>query len=50
MCYFYTGLQDELSREGVYVYSKNKLMMVMDNLLLRALDEVGNDSVVKIYE
>jgi len=39
-----------LSREGVFAYCKNKLTTVMDNLLLRALDEVGNDSVVKIYE
>ncbi len=50
MAYFYSGLQDKLSREGVFAYCKNKLTSTFDNLMIKILDEVANEAVVKIYE
>jgi len=50
MNYFYSGLQDRLSREGVFAYCKNKLTAVLDNLMLRMLDENGNEATLKVYE
>lgn len=49
MTYFYSGLQDKLSREGVFAYCKNKLTIILDNLMIRILDEVNNDTIIKIY-
>ncbi len=50
MAYFYSGLQDRLSREGVFAYCKNKLTAVLDNLMVKILDENASETVVKIYE
>jgi hypothetical protein len=50
MSYFYSGLQDKLSREGVFAYCKNKLTSVLDNLMVKILDENASETVVKIYE
>jgi hypothetical protein len=50
MGYFYSGLQDRLSREGVFAYCKNKLTAVLDNLMVKILDESASETVVKIYE
>jgi hypothetical protein len=50
MGYFYSGLQDRLSREGVFAYCKNKLTAVLDNLMVKILDENASETVVKIYE
>ncbi len=50
MAYFYSGLQDKLSREGVFAYCKNKLTSTFDNLMIKILDEVANEAVVKVYE
>lgn len=50
MVYFYSGLEDPLSLEGVFYYCKNKLTVAFDNLMIRILDELANDYVVKVYE
>lgn len=50
MGYFYSGLQDRLSRDGVFAYCKNKLTAVLDNLMVKILDENASETVVKIYE
>ena len=50
MNYFYSGLQDSLSREGVFAYCKNKLTGVLDNLMIKMLDKLGNENTLKVYE
>ena len=50
MNYFYSGLQDSLSREGVFAYCKHKLTVVLDNLMIRILDELGDENIVRVYE
>ena len=50
MSYFYAGLQDTLSIEGVFAYCKNKLTNVLDGLMIKILDDLGSESAVKIYE
>ena len=50
MNYFYSGLQDRFSREGVFAYCKNKLTAVLDNLMIRMLDQLGNENAVRVYE
>lgn len=50
MSYYYSGLQDRLSREGVFAYCRNKLTVVLDNLMIRVLDETASEVVVRMYE
>jgi hypothetical protein len=42
MNYFYSGLQDKLSREGVFAYCKNKMTVILDNLMIKILDETAS--------
>ena len=50
MGYFYSGLQDRLSRDGILAYCKNKLTVILDNFMLQLLDDIGNTRVAKVYE
>jgi len=38
MAYFYEGLEDKLSCDGVFAYCKNKLTTVLDGLMIKFLD------------
>lgn len=34
----------------MFYYCKNKLTVILDNLIIRILDEIGNEQIIKVYE
>ncbi len=50
LIYFNSGLNDNLSKEGVLLYCKNKLVSIIDSHFIRSLEENGLDHLVKAVE